>query len=239
MMTTRSGPMRLFSGPLSMFGAKAQIAVLEKGLDFELVMVPFEVAYEPKHPEVLRINPKQQVPILIHGDLEIFDSTQIFEYLEDLKPHPPLWPEGPVARARARLLELKSDEVFFPHIIRLMGLQSRPQDPGATAARRAAARYYDEMEALLADREFLAGTYSFADIAFYMAQLFGARMGAPMTEATPGLLRWRDRMTTRPAVRSVVGPMTAFLLSRRRPIPDFLSSAVPPRPADLSHESEP
>ena len=120
-----------------------------------------------------------------------------------------------------------------------MGLQSRPQDPGAIAAGCAAARYYDEMESLLADREFLAGTYSFADIAFYMAQLFGARTGAPMTEATPKLRRWRDRVTTRPAVRSVVGPMRAFLLSRRRPIPDFLSSAVPPRPADLSHESEP
>jgi glutathione S-transferase len=238
-MTTSSGPIRLFSGPLSMFGAKAQIAILEKGLDFELVMVPFEVAYEPKHPKVLRINPKQQVPVLIHGDLEIFDSTQIFEYLEDLQPHPPLWPEGPVARARARLLELKSDEVFFPHIIRLMGLQSSPQDPGATAARSAAARYYDEMESLLADREFLAGTYSFADIAFYMAQLFGARMGAPMTEATPKLLRWRDRVTTRPPVRSVVGPMTAFLRSRRRPVPDFLSSAVPPHPADLAQNSVP
>ena len=75
MRTTRSGAIRLFSGPLSMFGAKAQIAVLEKGLDFELVMVPFEAAYEPKHPEVLRINPKRQVPVLIHGDLEIFDST--------------------------------------------------------------------------------------------------------------------------------------------------------------------
>jgi glutathione S-transferase len=239
MTTTRSGPIRLFSGPLSMFGAKAQIAVLEKGLDFELVMVPFEVAYEPKHPEVLRINPKQQVPVLIHGDLEIFDSTQIFEYLEDLQPYPPLWPEGPVARARARLLELKSDEVFFPHIIRLMGLQSSPQDPSATAARSAAARYYDEMESLLADREFLAGTYSFADIAFYMAQLFGARMGAPISEATSRLLRWRDRVTARPAVRSVIGPMTTFLLSRRRPVPDFLLSAVPRRPADLSQKSEP
>jgi glutathione S-transferase len=238
-MTTHSGPIRLFSGPLSMFGAKAQIAVLEKGLNFELIMVPFEVAYEPKHPEVLRINPKQQVPILIHGDLEIFDSTQIFEYLEDLQPHPPLWPEEPVARARARLLELKSDEVFFPHVIRLMGLQSIPQDPGAIVARSAAARYYDEMESLLADREFLAGAYSFADIAFYMAQLFGARMGAPMTEATPRLLRWRDRMTTRPAVRSVVAPIAAFLRSRGRPVPDFLSSAAPPRPADLAHERAP
>src|SRR4029079_1437345 len=75
----------LYTGPLSMFGAKAQIAALEKGLDFELVMVPFDfdALYTPKHPEVLRINPKRQVPVLVHGDLEIFDSTQIFEYLED------------------------------------------------------------------------------------------------------------------------------------------------------------
>ena len=77
--------MKLYSGPLSMFGAKAEIAAHEKGLDFELVMVPFEMKrlYEPKHPDVLRINPKRQVPVLIHGDLEIFDSTQIFEYFED------------------------------------------------------------------------------------------------------------------------------------------------------------
>jgi glutathione S-transferase len=49
--------MRLYSGPLSMFGAKAQIAALEKGLDFELVMVAYERAkgYEPKHPDVLRV----------------------------------------------------------------------------------------------------------------------------------------------------------------------------------------
>lgn len=42
-----------------MFGAKVQIAALEKDVDFELVMVPFtkDDTYEPKHPEVLRVNP--------------------------------------------------------------------------------------------------------------------------------------------------------------------------------------
>jgi glutathione S-transferase len=216
-------PLRLFSGPLSMFGAKAQIAALEKRVAFELVMVPFETAYEPKHPDVLRVNPKRQVPILIHGDLEIFDSTQIFEYLEDLQPDPPLWPADVRARARARLLELASDEVYFPHIIRLMGLQDRHDDPVAASARDAAARYYREMDGLLADRDYLAGVYGFADIAFYMAQVFGARMGAPITTATPNLVRWRDRITERAAVRAVLQPMMRFLATRGRPVPDFLS----------------
>lgn len=214
----------LYSGPLSMFGAKAQIAALEKGLAFDLVMVPFDFTalYTPKHPEVQRINPKRQVPVLVHGDLEIFDSTQIFEYLEDLKPVPPLWPQEPRARARARLLEHKSDEVYFPHIIRLMGLQQNLQDEAAVAAITAATRYYEEMEGLLQDGDFLAGTYSYADIAFYMAALFGERQGAPITQATPRLLAWRDRMTQRPAVRTVVGAMARWLAAAGRPVPGFL-----------------
>jgi glutathione S-transferase len=138
--------MKLYSGPLSMFGAKAEIAALEKGLDFELIMVPFEMKtlYQPKHPEVLRINPKRQVPVLIDDDLELFDSTQIFEYFETVKPEPALWPAEPKARARARLLEHKSDEIYFPPIVRLMGLQATPDDSAAVEARAAAASFYDE-----------------------------------------------------------------------------------------------
>src|SRR5215468_3215785 len=206
--------MKLYSGPLSMFGAKAEIAAREKGLDFELVMVPFDMTtlYQPKHPEVLRINPKRQVPVLIDGDVEIFDSTQLFEYFESIKPEPPLWPAEPKARARARLLELKSDEVYFPPIIRLMGLQATPDDPAAVEARAAAVQFYDALERTMGGqqgggRQWLAGDYSYADIAFYMAQLFGARMTAPMTEAHPRLQAWRERMSARPAVAKVASAM--------------------------------
>ena len=112
-----------------------------------------------------------------------------------MRPAPPLWPREPAARAAARQLEMKSDEVYFPHVVRLMGLQERPDDPAAVAARDAAARYYLEMEARLADREWLAGDYTFADIAFYMAALFGERMGAVLgagnTEAA-GVARAHD-----------------------------------------------
>jgi len=216
--------MKIYSGPLSMFGAKVEIAAHEKAIPFELVMVPFDMArgYDPKHPEVLRINPKRQVPVLIDGDLELFDSTQIFEYLEDVKPEPALWPKGARARARARQLEHRSDEVYFPHIIKLMGLDERPDDPAAVAAREGAAHYYRAMEETLGAGDWLAGDYSFADIAFYMAQLFGARKGAPITGETPKLLAWRARMTARPAVAKVAGAMGRYLASLGRPVPDFL-----------------
>jgi len=230
-----TAPLTLYSGPLSMFGAKAEIAAREKGLRFELVMVPFamKTLYAPKHPEVERINPKRQVPVLVHrqgdgSDLEIFDSTQIFEYLEDLAPDPALWPRDLAARARARQLELLSDEVYFPHVIRLMGLQQSPDDPAAVAARDGAAGFCGRLEGMLADgRAWLAGPdYSYADIAFFMACIFGDRMGAPIPAAAAHLLAWRTRMTQRPAVRRVAGAMGRWLLGQDRPLPAFVQAMV-------------
>jgi glutathione S-transferase len=218
--------MKLYSGPLSMFGAKAEIAVREKGLPFDLEMVPFSQAqgYQPRHPEVLRVNPKRQVPVLIDGDVEIFDSTQIFEYLEHRWPQPALWPASPAARAQARQLELASDEVFFPHVIKLMGMRAKPdpvESPDWIKAGEGIEACYDRMEALLANREWLAGEYSYADIAFYMAQFFAARHTVPMSVRHGNLIAWRRRMAVRPAVNPVIGAMAAYLRSIDYPVPDY------------------
>jgi glutathione S-transferase len=227
-MPDRSQTLTLYSGPLSMYGAKAHIAALEKGLAVNLVMVPFtdDHRYEPRHVEVLRINPKRQVPVLTHGAVEIFDSTQIFEYFEHIQPHPPLWPAEPAARAQARLLELKSDEVFFPHVIRLMGLEDRLEEPPAQEAIAQLHRYYGEMDTLLTERGYLCGEYTYADIAFFMAQLFAARKGAPMTDAAPRLLDWRRRVAARPAVQPTLLLMTQTLTRQGRPVPQFMSDAL-------------
>ena len=207
--------MKLYSGPLSMFGAKAEIAALEKGLDFELVMVPFEMKtlYQPKHPEVLRINPKRQVPVLIDGDLEIFDSTQIFEYFETVKPEPALWPAEPRARARARLLEHKSDEVYFPPIVRLMGLQATPDDPAAVEARAARCAFYDEMESALGD----AGMAGRQLLLRRHRLLHGAalrrahgRADDRRPSAAAGLARPHERAAAGAPGRGRDGPLSAF-----------------------------
>jgi glutathione S-transferase/RNA polymerase-associated protein len=41
----------------------------------------------------------------VDGDVQIFDSTIILEYLEDKWPEPPLLPKDPAERARLRMLE--------------------------------------------------------------------------------------------------------------------------------------
>jgi glutathione S-transferase len=218
--------LKIYSGPLSMFGAKVEIAAREKGIDFDLVMVPFdfERGYAPKHPDVLRINPKQQVPVLVDGNVEIFDSTQIFEYLEDRWPEPPLWPRSIAARAEARKRELESDEVFFPHVIRLMGLRGNPDPVDAPEWKQARAgieTHYVRMEELLRDREYIVDHFSYADIAFYMAQFFAARHTVPMTAEHSSLAAWRERMIGRPAVRSVVMAMASYLRSEGRTVPEL------------------
>jgi glutathione S-transferase len=217
---------KLYSGPLSMFGAKAEIALREKSLPFELEMVAFsqEKGYSPRHPEVLRVNPKRQVPVLLDGDVEVYDSTQIFEYLEHRWPSPALWPADPSARARARQLEHASDEVFFPHVIRLMGMRAKPDPvdkPEWIQAREGIEAYYSRMDASLAGKEWLAGEYSYADIAFYLAQFFSARHTVPMAEGAKNLWAWRRRMAARPAVRPVIDAMAGYLRSIDYPVPEY------------------
>jgi glutathione S-transferase len=214
---------KIYSAPLSMFGAKVVIAAREKYIDFELFMVPYDrsAGYSPKHPEVIRINPKQQVPVLKHGRVEIFDSTQIFEYLEDLKPSPALWPCAIAARANARLLEHKSDEVYFTQVIRLMSLQDALESDAAADAISRCLCFYENLEAEI-DGEYLQSDFSYADIAFLTAQFFGERMGAKMSVSTPKLYAWRERMHQRNSVREAILPMLNYLRSQGRPCPEHL-----------------
>jgi glutathione S-transferase len=207
-------PIVLISAPLSMFGAKAEIAALEKGIEWKREFVPFSLRkfYDPKSPEVLRINPKVQVPVLIHGDLEIFDSTQIFEYLENVAPSPPLWPENVQDRARARLLELKSDEVFFPDVANCMPhRRAALGEAGYLESVERIHRYFEEMDRLLADREYLVGEFSFADIAFYPAQFFARFLGQPASSDLVHLEGWRERVSARESVRTVMDAMADYL----------------------------
>jgi glutathione S-transferase len=211
------GDMKLYSGPLSLFTAKVRIALREKGLAAEIVDVPFGLdGYQPKHPEVVRWNPKAQVPVLVDGDLALWDSTVILEYLEDRHPEPALYPSDPVQRARCRQLELYADEVLFPPLLTLIReVFYKPDGVGRDAAavseaRKLVAERHAELADRLGGREWFCDRFSVADVGIFLDCSFGAGLGAPVPDALPGLRAWLGRMLARPAVAEEARAMAAF-----------------------------
>ena len=55
-------------------------------------------------PDYARLNPQELVPTLVHDGHAIGQSLAIMEYLDEVKPEPPLLPKDPAGRARVRQL---------------------------------------------------------------------------------------------------------------------------------------
>jgi glutathione S-transferase len=225
--------MKLYSGPLSLFSRKVEIALGEKGLAFERVMVPFtqERGYQPKHPDVLAANPKGQVPVLIDGDVTLFDSTLIFEYLEEAYPEPALMPGREpgraAARAEMRMMELRADEVVFPHARAFFYRTDPPHPDPAQRARneeagaRAEAALREQFAALdgmLHRRDFLCTDLSYADIAMFMVVLWTQRLKGPSLEPFPALAAWHARLGRRAPFARAAAEIAAADRALTRPI---------------------
>ncbi len=103
--------LRLYDHPLSPYGQKVKIALIEKGVEFE-GMLPNAIGSGQVDDEFAAANPRGEVPALLDGDAAIFDSTVILEYIEDKWPKPALLPASPIDRARVRMLEDVMDTHF-------------------------------------------------------------------------------------------------------------------------------
>lgn len=224
----------LYSGPLSLFSRKVEIALTEKGLAFQRIMVPFNqtTGYDPRHPEVLALNPKRQVPILTDCGLVLYNSTVINEYLDEAYPEPKLMPDTPVERARCRLDELYGDEILFQALKPLMYRTEPPspdrdrriaQEADALIAEEGLLRHYDVLEQKLAGRPFFGSRLSVADIAIFMSMLFIRRLGGPSLDGYPGLAEWYARLKQRPSFAQVVAETAEA--DRRLSFPVKLRSA--------------
>ncbi|WP_230531742.1 glutathione S-transferase family protein [Microvirga roseola] len=212
--------MKLYSGPLSLFSRKVEIALREKGLAFVQILVPFSQTrgYSPKDPAVLAVNPKGQVPVLIDGDLSLYDSTVIFEYLEDAYPEPALYPRNPPERAQCRLYDLFADEVMLAPLRFLMH-RTEPKgedlerwnakEMKAREAEPALAGHFTELDRRLQGKEFLCGAFSAADISVFMAVFWTRRLGGPSLKGHAALAAWYARLRERPAFSKVLAEIRA------------------------------
>lgn len=96
---------RIYEHPLSPYAQKVKIALAEKGIPFETKLPDAFGSGAVRDEDFKSENPRHEVPALVDGDVRVFDSTIILEYIEDKWPEPPLLPRDPVERARLRMLE--------------------------------------------------------------------------------------------------------------------------------------
>jgi glutathione S-transferase len=84
----------------SSWSLRPWLAMKQAGLAFDEVVIPLDTPTTKQ--DILRHSPSGHVPCLKHGDVTVWDSLAIAEYLAELFPQAQLWPADPDARAAAR-----------------------------------------------------------------------------------------------------------------------------------------
>ena len=78
------------------------LAMKVAGIEFDETVIPFDAADFKSR--VTELGGSGRVPVLSDGDVRIWESLAIVEYLAEKFPAARLWPERPAARAHARAI---------------------------------------------------------------------------------------------------------------------------------------
>lgn len=190
----------LYHTPLSINSRRVWVALIEKGLDFELKDV--NLAGDQFTPEFLAMNPFHHIPVLVDGDRTVIESFAILDYLEAQYPTPPLMPTAPADVARVRMVQMATLNELMPAVNPLTRKMMGFGDPDAEAIQTALKQgtlCLGFFEQQLGDRPFYGGeTLSLADVVLGTVAPWFEQLGLPLDNA-PALTAWCDRLVARPA----------------------------------------
>jgi glutathione S-transferase len=196
--------LQLYTFQLCPFAHRVRLALAEKDVAAE----PIEIDLKNKPASFVRTSPYGRVPLLLNGEVKLWESAVINEYLDELFPDPPLMPASLPDRALARIWIKFADERLYSATHSL--IFTREEE----ARRKLAAEMLDSVWFL--ENEVMAkrartGPYVFgdrltlADIALYpwfeqvgaLEQLSEFRL--PL--GCVGLSEWRRAVSERKAVQ--------------------------------------
>jgi glutathione S-transferase len=212
----------LYEHPLSAYAMKVKMALLEKGLEFKAVL-PEGLANGTAGGAFVEASPRAEIPALVDGDVQVFDSTIILEYLEDKWPTPALLPKEPAARARVRMIEDVMDGLYEPNNWGIMEVTRYKRASGALADRLVgfAKSNIDQLQhwldGQLGDKPYFSGdAFGWGDIACapYINRSAAAGYTPP---AGSKLQAWLARVNQRPSVAKVIEQMHQVIAN----LPDF------------------
>jgi maleylacetoacetate isomerase len=99
--------MKLYGFWRSLAAYRVRVALAMKGMQAEEISIDL-LKGKQNEGDYLAVNPQGVVPALVldEGGTPLFQSLAILEYLEEVRPQPPLLPKDPRGRARVRGLAL-------------------------------------------------------------------------------------------------------------------------------------
>jgi len=219
-------PITLISHHLCPYVQRAAIALTEKGVPFERVLIDLN----DKPDWFKALSPLGKVPLLQIGDDVIFESAAILEYLEDTQPGP-LHPTDALMRARHRAwIE------FGSSILADIWVFETTADAD-TFAKRAGilGDKFQRIEQELGEGPWFAGQdFSLVDAVFgpifRYFDVFDTIGDFGVFTDKPKVQAWRSRLAPRPSVRDAVATdypdrLRDFLLARPSHIAGLMTGA--------------
>jgi glutathione S-transferase len=199
-------PLKLISHKLCPYVQRAVIALTEKGVRFERIDI--DLANKPEW--FLKISPLGKVPVLVvateRGDVALFESNVICEYIEETQAGPSLHPRDPLVRAEHRAWMEFGSAVLSD----LWGLETTTDPAIFESKREAVTAKFARVEAALGEGPFFAGEqFSLVDAVFAPVfryfDVFDEFADLGIFKSTPKVRKWRAELARRPSVRSAVG----------------------------------
>ena len=152
--------------------------------------------------EILRHSPSGKVPCLVDGEVAVWDSLAICEYLAE--KHPSLWPANPRMRAEARSIsaEMHSGFIALRHDMPMEIHAYKPHDGRTAGAEADIARIISIWQSCRKrfgqHGPFLFGEFSIADAMFAPVVW---RFLTYAVSLPPEARAWVDTMAALPAMR--------------------------------------
>jgi glutathione S-transferase len=161
----------------SSWSMRPWVLLKQAGIDFEEVMVRFDSFHSQSvfKTTLSKLTPTGKVPLLVDGDLAIWDTLAIAEYVAEEFPNVQLWPAQKAARARARSICAEMHSGFTGLRSQCpMNIEARLPEVGALiwrdkpGVRADVARLHTMWEELLVQHHgpMLFGHFSIADAYF-------------------------------------------------------------------------
>ena len=206
--------MDFFYGHTSGNSARSAMALYETGADFNARLLDVKAGAN-KTPEYLAVNPMGKIPGFTDGALHLWESNAINWYLAEKYPQARLLPETPAGRADVhRWIFFQVGHISPAAAPLFRGLHPRvaaywgfkPDEPAIEQGKKELTRFLPVLEQQLKAREYLAGAFSVADIAYVPHLTLLAEMGYALPPATAA---WLAKLQARPSWQKAKQLVTA------------------------------